>query len=320
MIEMSLLENVKIFAGNSNVELAQAICDHLHMDLGKMELFKFVNDNTFCKINESVREAHVFILQSSCVPVNDSVMEMLIMIDALRRASAGRITAIVPYFPYSRSDKKDQPRVPITARLVGDLLEKAGADRIITVDLHAPQIQGFFSIPVDHLTAFPIFLQYFKNQNIDDLVVVAPDSGSVKLADKYAQQLKCPYALIDKRRIGNNDKPKAVNLIGDIEGKNAVIFDDEISTAGSILESVELLKRKGAKDISIAATHGVLCGPAIERIKSMPIKELIVTDTVLIPEEKRIDKIKVLSVASLLGEAIKRIHVGKSISLLFESE
>lgn len=314
------MNNVKLFAGNSNRELARAICSYLDIDLGKMDLFKFVNDNTFCKINESVREADVFILQSSCVPVNDAVMEMLIMVDALRRASAGRITAVVPYFPYSRSDKKDQPRVPITARLMGDLLEKAGADRIITIDLHAPQIQGFFAIPVDHLTAFPIFLQYFKNKNIEDLVVVAPDSGSVKLADKYAQHLKCPYALIDKRRLDNNDKPKAVNLIGDIEGKNAVIFDDEISTAGSIQESVELLKSKGAKDISIAITHGVLCGPAIERLSNMPIKELVVTDSVWIPNEKRIDKVQILSVASLLGEAIKRIHSGKSISLLFESE
>lgn len=307
-----------IFSGNSNPQLTRDICQYLNLDMGRMELFKFVNDNTFCKINESVRDADVFVVQPSSVPVNDSVMEMLIVIDAMRRASAGRITAVIPYFHYSRSDKKDQPRVPITARLIGDLLEKAGTDRIITIDLHAPQIQGFFNIPLDHLTAFPIFLKYFQEKQIKNLVVVSPDSGSVKLADKYAQHLHCPYALIDKRRIGNNDKPKAVNLIGEIENKNVVIFDDEISTAGSIKESVELLKQKGANQIWIAATHGVLCGPAIERIKEMAITELVVTDTVWISEEKRVDKIKVLSVAPLLGEAIKRVHTGKSISRLFE--
>lgn len=315
-----VLKEVKLFTGNSNPQLAKDICSYLEIELGKMDLFKFVNDNTFCKINESVRDNDIFIVQPSCVPVNDSVMEMLIVIDAMRRASAGRLTAVIPYFPYSRSDKKDQPRVPITARLIGDLLEKAGTDRIITVDLHAPQIQGFFSIPVDHLTAFPIFLNYFKEKEIQDLVVVAPDSGSVKLADKYAQHLRCPYALIDKRRMGNNDQPKAVNLIGDIEGKNVVIFDDEISTAGSIKESVELLKNKGANDIWIAATHGVLCGPAIERVREMPIKELVITDSIWLPDEKRLDKIKILSIAPLLGEAIKRIHTGKSISILFDLE
>ncbi len=310
---------VTIFSGNSNRKLAQEVCDYINLPLGRAEVFEFSNENIFCKINESVRENDVFVIQSLSSPVNRSIMELLIMIDALKRASAGRITAVLPYFAYGRTDKKDQPRVPITARLLADMITVAGANRVLTVDLHAGQIEGFFNIPVDSLTAMHILADYFKAKVFTNLVVVSTDLGNAKRARNFAELLNAPLALIEKRRSGNNDRSSVLNLIGSVEGKQAILIDDEIDTGGSITQAAETVIQQGATEVYAAAVHGILSGPAIERLKASPIKELVLTDTVPLPEHKQFDKLKILTVARLLGECIVRVHAGASVGALFNN-
>ncbi|NLE94905.1 MAG: ribose-phosphate pyrophosphokinase [Dehalococcoidia bacterium] len=312
------MDELKVFTGNAHPALAAAVCEYLGMPVGKAEVFEFSNENTFVRILENVRQRDVFVIQPICTPVNNSLVELLIMLDAFRRASAGRITAVVPYYGYGRTDKKDQPRVPITARLVADLLTTAGANRILTVDLHAPQIQGFFTIPVDELTAVSLLSQYFRGKKLQDLVVVATDIGISKRARDVAANLGASLAIIEKRRLGNNDATEALNVIGEVSGRTALTVDDEIDTAGSLTNVVETLLKKGSREVYACATHAVLSGKAIERIRSCPVKEVVVTDTIPIREEKRLDKITVLSISSLLGEAIHRIHTGLSIGAMFE--
>ena len=312
------MDELKVFTGNSHPSLAAAVCDYLGMPVGKSEVFEFSNENTFVRILENVRQRDVFVIQPICTPVNNSLVELLIMLDALKRASAGRITAVVPYYGYGRTDKKDQPRVPITARLVADLLTTAGANRILTVDLHAPQIQGFFTIPVDELTAVSLLSQHFRGKKLNDLVVVATDIGISKRARDVAANLNASLAIIEKRRLGNNDSTEALNVIGEVNGRIALTVDDEIDTAGSLTNVVDTLLRKGAREVYACATHAVLSGKAIERIRMSPVKEVVVTDTIPMREEKFLDKITVLSISSLLGEAIHRIHTGLSIGAMFE--
>lgn len=310
--------NLKVFSGRAHPEFAREVCRHLGVNLGAAEIFKFCNDNTFVKINENVREDDVFVVQPSCRPVNDGFMELLIMIDALKRASIRRITAVLPYFPYARSDKKDQPRIPISARLVADMLEVAGTDRILTMDLHAPQIQGFFRIPVDHLTAIPIMAEHFQKREWSDLVVVAPDAGRAKMARSYADILGAPMAIIDKRRAGNDDNAVADHLIGDVKGLRALVVDDEVTSGGSLAEAVRTVSRHGAREVYAAVTHAVLSGNAAERLEASGLKELVVTNSLPISEGKRHPIITEISVAPLFAEAISRIHSGGSISTLFE--
>lgn len=311
---------LKVFTGNTHPALAQAICDYLAIPLGKAEVFEFPNENIFVRILENVRSRDVFVVQPISSPVNKSLMELLIMIDAFKRASAGRITAVIPYYGYGRTDKKDQPRVPITARLVADLITTAGANRILTIDLHAGQIQGFFNIPVDELTALFILSQYFEEKKLEDLVVVATDIGISKRARDFAARLNVPLAIIEKRRTGDITKVESLKVIGDVAGMRAILFDDEIDTAASLIGAVEALEEAGAKEIYAACTHPVFSGPAIQRIASCSVKEVVVTDTIPIPPSKRIDKITILSVAPLFGEAIRRIHLGLSVGALFMEE
>lgn len=307
--------NLSVFTGNANPALAKAICDYLEFPLGKAEVFEFSNENIFVRLNQPVREQDVFVVQSLTSPVNRSVMELLIMIDALKRASAARITAVTPYYAYGRTDKKDQPRVPITARLLADLITVAGANRVLTMDLHAGQIQGFFGIPVDELTAIDILTDYFLAKNLKNPVVVSPDLGSAKKARNFAEVLHAPLAIIEKRRIGA--QTDAMNVIGDVEGKTAVIVDDEIDTAGSVISTIAALKERGAKEFYAACSHPVLSGPAVQRLRESPLTEFVTTDTVPIPPEKRLPNMTILSVAPLFGEAIRRIHQGGSIGELF---
>lgn len=306
-----------VFSGNSNKKLAQDICKFLKVGLADASVDTFSDGEIRVKINENVRGHDVFVVQATSSPSNDNLMELLIMIDALRRASARRITAVLPYFGYARQDRKDQPRVPITAKLTANLLAVAGSDRVLTIDLHAGQIQGFFDIPLDHLFAFKIFVDYIKKLGLNrQMVIVSPDVGGIKTARAYAKRLKCALAIVDKRRV-NDKKAEVMHIMGNVKGKHAVIVDDMVATAGSLVEAVDAIKSQGALDVYAAITHPVLCGPAIERIRRSQVKELIVTDTIPIPKDKIIGKIKVLSVASLLGEAIKRIHEEASISVLF---
>ena len=310
--------NPVIFAGNSHPQLVRDICDYLGQDIGQVEVFKFSNDNTFVKILENVRQKDVFILQSTVEPVNDHIMEMLIMIDAAKRASAGRITAVVPYYSYARTDKKDQPRVPITGRLVADLLETAGADRVVMIDLHAGQGQGFFQVPVDELTAMPRQVEYFLDRNLDDPVVVAANIGITKKARDFANWISAPLAIVEKRRVGNEDRVESLNVIGSVDGRLAILFDDEIGTGGTMIAAAEAVIAAGAKEIYVVATHGVLPGDASTRLAEKPyIKEVVITDTVPLPADKVNSKIKVISIAPLLGEAIRRIHEGRSVGELF---
>jgi len=312
-------DQFQIYSGNANRDLAAKICRYLASDLGKIDVFEFANENIFVKILENVREKDVFIVQPTNSPVNKSIMELLIMIDAFKRASAGRITAVVPYYAYGRSDKKDQPRVPITARLVADMISVAGADRMLTMDLHQGQIQGFFNIPVDELTAVHILSNYFRHKHIEDLVVVT-DLGFAKRARTFAELLEAPLAIIEKRRVGNLDRAELMNVIGDVRGKRAIIVDDEVDTAGTLTETIHALEREGVSEIYACATHGVLSGPAIDRIEASSLAELVLTDTVPLPPAKRIGRITTLSIAPLIGEAIKRIHRGESVGALFSSE
>jgi len=312
-------DKLKVFSGSAHPVLAHAICEHLRVPLGAARVVRFSNENIKVKIEENVREADVFVVQPSCPPVNEGLMELLIMIDALRGASAGRITAITPYYPYVRSDKKDEPRISITARLVADLLQSAGADRVLAVDLHSPQVQGFFSIPCDHLTARSILLDYFrKRPDLDNHVVVAPDAGEVKDAAGMAKRLGTPLAMVDKRRFGDDEKARAMHLVGDVKGKRTLIVDDEIATGGTVIEASEFLMREGALDVSIAVVHPVFSGSAVPRLRELPaIREVVVTDTIPLSPEKRDPKFTVLSVAGLIADAIARIHDGRSVSELF---
>lgn len=310
-------DKLRVFSGNSNPGLAQEISDRLYLPLGAVTIDKFSNENIKVKIEESVRGKDVFVVQTSCPPVNSNIMELLIMLHALKGASAARITAVIPYFPYVRSDKKDEPRISIAAKLMADLLATAGADRVLTMDLHADQIQGFFDMPSDQLLAVPILCKYFEEMEMENLVVVAGDVGRAKLNRKYAERLNAPLAILDKRREGDDEKVEVVNVIGDVDGKDAVMFDDEILTGGSLMGLVRALKDKGANKIYAGITHALLSGPAVELIEDAPIEELVVTNTVPVPPEKTKGKIKLLSVAELFSEAIKRIHHSESVSSLF---
>jgi len=312
------MDEMKVFTGNAHPVLAQAVCEYLDMPLGKCEVFEFSNENIFVRILENVRQRDVFVIQPLCSPVNKSLVELLIMLDAFKRASAERITAVVPYYGYARTDKKDQPRVPITARLVADLLTVAGANRLLTVDLHAAQIQGFFNIPVDELTALYLLGRYFNERSFDNLVVVATDIGITKQARDLATRLNAPLAIMEKRRLGNTARTETMNVIGEVKGKVALTVDDEIDTAGSLVNTVNVLEGRGAKEIYACCTHPIFSGQAIQRIASCPVKEVVVTDTVPVPVEKKLDKITVLPIAPLLGEAIRRIHTGQSIGAMFE--
>ena len=314
-----VLDELKVFTGNAHPELAKSVCKYLDIPLGEAEVFKFANDNTFVRIKENIRQRDVFIVQPTCYPVNDNLMELLIMIDACKRASAGRITAVIPYYGYGRTDKKDQPRVPITARLVADLLTAAGADRMLTVDLHAGQIQGFFNIPVDELTALPMLTDYFKEKEIDDLVVVAVDIGISKKARDVADRLHAPLAIIEKRRIGNDEHTETMNVIGDVKGKVALTFDDEIATGGTIINAARALAEHGVKEVYCCVTHPILSGNAPEVMAQSNFTEVVVTDTIPVSPEKRNGKITVLSVAPMLGEAIYRIHNGLSVGDMFNT-
>jgi ribose-phosphate pyrophosphokinase len=312
------MDKLMIFSGNANPELAKNICKYLKIKLCDALVGRFSEGEIRVKINENVRGKDVFVVQSTCPPVNDNLMELLIMVDALKRSSSQRITAVIPYFGYARQDRKDQPRVPITAKLVANLLTVAGANRILTMDLHAGQIQGFFDIPVDHLFAVGVFIDYILKLKFDDLVVVSPDVGGIKMARAYAKRLSADLAIIDKRRI-SPDKAEVMHILGDVEGKNAIIVDDLIATGGSLIEAVGALKKANAKSIYAAISHGVLSGPAIENVdKCRDLKELIITDSIHLDGHKKHPRIKVLSVADLLGEAIKRIHHEESVSSLFD--
>ena len=313
-------DKLKVFACSKSAEkFTEEICHYLEIESGKIEMMKFKNDNNFVQILETVRDKDIFLVQTTQPPVNERIMEMLITIDAVKRASAKRITVVLPYYIYSRSDKKDQPRIPVTAKLLAQLLEAAGANRILTCDLHNRAIQSYFNINCDVLTGEALLEKYFDMKEIENKVVVATDAGSSKKAYKYAEHFECPIALVDKRRNGNDDRAIATSVIGEIEGKNALIFDDEVDTAGSIMETIEVIKRFGAKDVYVGCTHGILSGPAIERIRNSEIKELVMTNTVPLPKEKQIDKIAVVSISELFGEAIKRIHEETSIGELFDA-
>ncbi len=312
------MDELKVFTGNANPALAKAITEYLGMPLGKAEVFQFSNENTFVRILENVRSRDVFVVQPFSRPVNNNLVELLIMIDAFKRASAERITAVIPYYGYGRTDKKDQPRVPITARLVADLLTVAGANRVLTVDLHAAQIQGFFNIPVDELTALPLLSNYFREKKFVDLVVVATDIGISKRARDLAEKLNAPLAIAEKRRTSNDDRAETLNIIGEVEGKVALTLDDEIDTAGSLVDVVSAMEKRGVREVYACCTHPVFSGPAFQRLAACPVKEIVVTDTIPVPPEKKLDKITVLPIASLLGEAIRRIHTGLSVGAMFE--
>jgi ribose-phosphate pyrophosphokinase len=312
-------DHFEIYHGNANPDLARKICTYLGTTPGKAEVFQFANENIFVKILDNVREKDVFIVQPTCHPVNQSIMELLIMIDAFKRASAGRITAVIPFYAYGRSDKKDQPRVPISARLIADMITVAGADRVLTMDLHQGQIQGFFNIPVDELTAVHMLSNYFRSKQIERPVIVT-DLGFAKRARTFAELLGAPLAIIEKRRQGNLDKAELMNVIGDVRGRRAIIVDDEIDTGGTLLEIVTALEREGVDEIYACATHGVLSDPAVDRIRASSLREIVVTDSIPLPPAKRLKQITTLSVAPLIGEAIKRIHRGESVGALFSSE
>ncbi len=309
-------KKLAVFSGNSNRPLAEKVCDHLGVKLGDALVDEFSEGEIKVKINENVRGKDIFVIQSTCSPPNRSLMELLIIIDALRRASAERITAVIPYFGYARQDRKDQPRVPITAKLVANLIATAGANRVLTMDLHAGQIQGFFDIPVDNLFAVNIFVDYIKEKKLKDPLIISPDVGGIKMARSYAKRLNAGLVIVDKRRVNDHDA-EVMHIIGEIDNKPAIIIDDIVSTAGTLTEAANALGQHGAREIYAAITHPVLSGLALERLEKSNLKELVVTDTIPLEKEKKIDKIKVLSVAKFFAEAIKRIHLSESISILF---
>lgn len=309
--------SLKVLSLNSNRKLAEDIAAHIGTELGKCTVSKFSDGEVQINIEESVRGCDVYVVQSTCAPVNQHLMELLIMIDALKRASAKSINIVMPYYGYARQDRKARSREPIAAKLVADLIETAGANRVITLDLHAPQIQGFFDIPIDHLQGVPILSDYIEKKDLDDLIIVSPDHGGVTRARKMADRLKAPIGIIDKRRPRPN-VAEVMNIIGNIEGKTAILIDDIIDTAGTITLAANALMENGAKEVYACCTHPVLSGPAIERISNSQIKELVVTNSIPLPEDKNIDKITTLSVAPLIGEAITRVHELKSVSILFD--
>ncbi len=307
---------LKVFSGNSNLPLAQEICQHLDIQLGKLTLTKFSDGELYCQILENVRGKDVFIIQPTCCPANNNIMELLIMIDAFKRSSATRITAVIPYYGYARQDRKDKPRVPISSKLIADLLTAAGADRILSMDLHAGQIQGFFDIPVDHLYAMPVLIEYLKDLEIPDLTLVSPDAGGVERARAFAKRLDADLAIIDKRRTGPNEA-EVLHIVGHVAGRNVIICDDLIDTAGTLVNAVTALRKKKAERVFACATHGVLSGPAVERLQNAPIEKIILTNTVPIEQSKLLPNMAVLSVAGLLGTAIQSIHEETSVSNLF---
>ena len=312
------MEAIKIFSGTSNVPLSEAVCRFLGVPRGQAEIKRFSDGEVFVEISESVRETHVFVIQSTCPPVNEHIMELLIITDALKRASAGAITAVIPYYGYARQDRKVQPRAPITAKLVADILARAGVKRVVTMDLHAGQIQGFFDVPVDHLYAAPILIKYLKKKfNKDELVVVSPDAGGMERARVFAKRLDVGLAMTDKRRPAPNEA-EIMNVIGDVVGKTAIIVDDLVDTAGTAVQAAQALIKEGAKRVTLCCTHGVLSGNAVKRIDDSLVEEIIITDTIPQRQEtQNCKKIKILSISDLLGEAIRRIAVGESISTLF---
>ncbi|MDR4506812.1 MAG: ribose-phosphate pyrophosphokinase [Candidatus Brocadiaceae bacterium] len=312
------LDHLKIFSGNANPVLAKKICEHLSIQLGNANVGRFPDGEIDLKVEEDVRGADIFVVQPTCAPVNENLTELLLFMDCLKRSSAARITAVLPYYGYARKDRKDEGRVPITAKLVANLITTAGADRVLTIDLHAAQIQGFFDIPVDHLFAFPVLLKYFETMNTDDLVVVTPDVGGIKLARNYSNGLKVKMAIVDKRRVGPEETEIGF-VIGEVAGKNVIMIDDLIATGGSIAQAANVLKERGAKDIYVGATHPVFCGTAIEKLSAAPIKEIVVSDTIPLSERAKElgDRIKVLSISGLIGDAIERIHRHESVSSLF---
>ena len=311
-------DRIRIFSGNSNRSLAEKICENLNLPLGKAKVKTFSDGEVMVEIEENVRGRDIYIIQSTCAPTNNNLMELLVMMDALRRASAATITAVIPYYGYARQDRKAAPRTPITSKLVADLITTAGADRVVTIDLHAGQIQGFFNIPVDNLYAAPVILEHLKNKFAsEDIVMVSPDAGGTERARAFAKRLECTLAVIDKRRTGPN-VAEVMHLIGEVAGKTAIILDDMIDTAGTLTQAARALKEHGAKSIYACATHGVLSGPAIDRIIDSPIEEILITDTIPLPQTgKSTGKIRVLTVSELLGEAIRRIHEDESVSSLF---
>jgi len=313
---MSLGDEMKLFTGRANPDLAKRITEYLGIPLGDIEIKSFSDREVYVKINENVRGKDVFLVQPTCPPANENIMELLILIDASRRASAKRITAVIPYYGYARQDKKDEPRVSITAKLVANLITVAGTDRVLTMDLHSPQIQGFFDIKVDHLFAAPVIIEYFKEKNLKNLVVLSPDVGGMIRARAYAKRLSSPLAVIDKRRPMANEA-EVMHVVGEVRGKDVLIVDDMVDTGGTVIAAANALRREGAKDIYASCTHPVLSGGALQKICDSPLKEIVVTDTIPLKERKENNKIKVLSVSSLLGEAIKRIHENKSVSSLF---
>jgi ribose-phosphate pyrophosphokinase len=309
--------DMKIFGGRAHPKLTQEICDYLSMTPGEVTLYNFSDGEIFCQVEENVRGSDIFIVQPTCEPANENLMELLIMLDTFKRSSASRVSAVLPYYGYARQDKKDAPRVPITAKLVADLISAAGADRILTMDLHASQIQGFFDIPVDHLFAAPVMLEAIRKMDIPDLVIVSPDAGGVERARAIGKRLNAGLAIVDKRRFAANET-EVMNLIGDVAGKTALVIDDIIDTAGTLTLTAAELHRKGAKRILAAGVHGVLSGPALDRIESSPIESILLSDTIPLEEKlRRSAKLEPLSVAPILGEAIRRIHENSSVSSLF---
>lgn len=313
-----MYNDLAIFSGRSHPQLAEAIAQRLGRPLGNIDVFEFSNENIFVQFQENIRQRDVFLVQPFVSPVNTSIIELLIMIDAARRASAGRITAVIPYYAYGRSDKKDQPRVPITARLVANMLETAGADRVLTLNLHAGQIQGFFNIPVDELNALYPVASYFRTQRLQDYTVVATDVGGEKRARDLAVRLDMPLAIIDKRRVDNSETAEAMHVIGDVDGRGCLILDDEISTAGTIVAAVNALRQNGAREVIISCYHPVLTGPAVERLRGLDAREIVVTDSVPLGPEKHLPNLRVIPVAPQFGDAIARIHSGQSVGALFQ--
>jgi ribose-phosphate pyrophosphokinase len=311
------MDALKVFSGSSHPTLARETCDALGIPLGQLSTIRFSNENLKVTIEENVREVDVFVVQTSAPPLSENILELLILLDALKHASARRVTAVLPYYPYARSDKKDEPRISITARLLADLLATAGADRVLTIDLHSPQIQGFFSMPADQLTAVPVLCDDLKRRGLDDTVVVAADVGEAKDAGRFAKRLGLPIAIIDKRRTGDDEKAQARAVIGDVRGKHCLLVDDEIATGGTIFSATDFLLDSGARGVSAAVVHPVLSGRAHERLAASRLESLLVTNTIPIPPEKRTNRIQVLSIAPLLAEAITRIHDGRSLSQLF---
>jgi ribose-phosphate pyrophosphokinase len=309
--------DIRVFAGSGSRPLAEEVCRYLNIPLSPCQIIRFPNENIFIQLQTSVRGHDVFVIQTTSAPVSDNILELLILLDTVKRANAGRITAVIPYFAYGRSDKKDQPRVPISARLLADMIGVAGADRFLVLDLHAGQIQGFFSIPGDELTTFHLLSDYLLTKNLSNAVVVTADLGFAKKGRNFAQKLDLPMAFVEKRRVGNDAHAEALSLIGDVRGKDVIIVDDEVDTAGSVSDAVRIVKENGAADVYLSFVHAVLSGPAVDRLRALPIKEIVATNTVPLPEAKRLPNMKILTVAPLLGEVIRRVHEAVSVGQMF---